>query len=116
MAKCTNRGRSSEPSARSPRSRERQVRGCVVAALPGMRLRARRGGPAQLSGTRHETTEMITPSSPSSRPAFPAAGPMHLSWDLIQATDWGLPHATDWSLRQTTGRNNIRQATELTPS
>jgi len=37
MAKRTNRGRSSEPSARSRHSRERQVRDCAVAARPGMR-------------------------------------------------------------------------------
>jgi hypothetical protein len=73
---------------------------------------------------------MTTLSSPSPRAAFPAAGPvtrpgrrradgshglMHVSWDLIQATDWGLPRATDWGLRQAIGRN-IRQATELNPS
>ena len=60
MAKRMNRGRSSESSARSRRSRGRQVRYCAVAALPGMRFRARPGTDAQFSCTRHETTEMMT--------------------------------------------------------
>jgi len=60
MAKRLNRGRSSESSARSRRSRGRQVRYCAVAALPGMRFRARPGTNAQFSCTRHETTEMMT--------------------------------------------------------
>jgi len=60
MAKRTNRGRSSEPSTRSRRSRGRQVRYCAVAALPGMRFRARPGTDAPFSCTRHETTEMMT--------------------------------------------------------
>src|SRR5438552_2495862 len=60
MAKRMNRGRSSESGARSRRSRGRQVRYCAVAALPGMRFRARPGTDAQFSCTRHETTEMMT--------------------------------------------------------
>jgi len=60
MAKRMNRGRSSESCARSRRSRERQVRYRAVAALPGMRFRARPGTNAQFSCTRHETTEMMT--------------------------------------------------------
>ena len=60
MAKRMNRGRSSESCARSRRSRGRQVRYCAVAALPGMRFRARPGTNAQFSCTRHETTEMMT--------------------------------------------------------
>jgi hypothetical protein len=65
MAKRMNRGRSSEPSARSRRSRGRQVRYCAVAALPGMRFRARPGTYAPFSCTRHETTEMMTISEGS---------------------------------------------------
>jgi len=60
MAKRMNRGRSSESSARSRRSRGRQVRYCADAALPGMRFRARPGTDAPYSCTRHETTEMMT--------------------------------------------------------
>ena len=66
MAKRMNRGRSSEFSARSRRSRGRQVRYCAVAALPGMRFRARPGTDAPYSCTRHETTEMMTISGGSS--------------------------------------------------
>jgi hypothetical protein len=66
MAKRMNRGRSSESSARSRRSRGRQVRYCAVAALPGMRFRARPGTDAPYSCTRHETTEMMTISGGSS--------------------------------------------------
>jgi len=66
MAKRMNRGRSSESCARSRRSRERQVRYRAVAALPGMRFRARPGTNAQFSCTRHETTEMMTMSGGSS--------------------------------------------------
>jgi hypothetical protein len=65
MAKRMNRGRSSKPSARSPRSRGWQVRYCAVAALPGMRFRARPGTDAPFSCTRHETTEMMTISGGS---------------------------------------------------
>lgn len=65
MAKRMNRSRSSEPSARSPRSRGPQVRYCAVAALPGMRFRARPGADAPFSCTRHETTEMMTISGGS---------------------------------------------------
>ena len=66
MAKRMNRGRSSESSARSRRSRGRQVRYCAVAALPGMRFRAWPGTDAPYSCTRHETTEMMTISGGSS--------------------------------------------------
>ena len=66
MAKRTNRGRSSESSARSRPSRGRQVRYCAVAALPGMRFRAWPGTDAPYSCTRHETTEMMTISGGSS--------------------------------------------------
>jgi len=54
MAKRMNRGRSSESSARSRRSRGRQVRYCAVAALPGMRFRAWPGtdAPFPVPGTR----------------------------------------------------------------
>ena len=65
MAKRMNRGRSSESSARYPRSRERQVRYCAVAARPGMRFRAWPGTDAPFSCTRHETTEMMTISGGS---------------------------------------------------
>src|SRR5215831_2171633 len=67
MAKRINRGRSSEPSARFPRRRERQVWGCAAAARPGMRPWARWGTHAQFPCTRHETTEMITLSKGSGR-------------------------------------------------
>jgi len=92
MAKHTNRGRSSELSARSPCRRERRVRDCAVAARPGIR-------PA------------LTIPAPATAPG----GPVSLTWNLIQATDWHLTQTTDWNLRQTTGRNP-RQAKELTPS
>ena len=65
MAKRMSRGRSSESSARSPRSRGRQVRYCAVAARPGIRFRARPGTDARFSCTRHETTEMMTISGGS---------------------------------------------------
>ena len=64
MAKRMNRGRSSESSARSRRSRGGTF-GTAVAALPGMRFRARPGTDAPFSCTRHETTEMMTISEGS---------------------------------------------------
>ena len=60
MAKRMKWGRPSGSSARSLRSRERQVRDCAGAARPGMRFRARSGTKAPFSCTRPETTEMMT--------------------------------------------------------
>jgi hypothetical protein len=88
MAKRTNRGRSSEPTVRSPGRRERQVRGCAAAARPEHAITVRTAAPGRL---------------------------VPLTWHLTQATDWGLTQTTDWSLTQATGRN-LRQAKELTPS
>jgi hypothetical protein len=75
MAKHINRGRSSEPIARSPHRRERQVRG---------------SGPPEYAIT--------------ARPADPGE-PVPLTWNLTQATDWHLTQTTDWDLTQATGRS-----------
>jgi hypothetical protein len=72
MAKRVNRGRSSELSARSRPSRERQVRDCAVAAVAHA---ARGHGEGHTHGSqvhRHETMEMKTLGRGSHRDA-PAA-------------------------------------------
>jgi hypothetical protein len=88
MAKRTNRGRSSEPTARSPGRRERRGRGCAAAARPEHAVTVRTAAPGRL---------------------------VPLTWNLTQATDWALTQTTNWSPTQATGRN-LRQAKELTPS